>query len=144
MIITIYSDPQHGWGKVNKALLHKLGIADKISSYSYMREGKVYLEEDVDLNILVMALVDAKMPFRFDYRFTDKQSKIRGYDSYALDQNACPKCLTKLTKKLSPCEQTHVWDCEMCQKYYWEYEILPMDGRTYKFRVAEKLNKSST
>lgn len=82
MIITIYSDPQHGWGKVNKALLEKLGIADKISSYSYMREGKVYLEEDVDLNILISALVDAKMPFRFDHRHGNKRSRIRNYDRY--------------------------------------------------------------
>ena len=82
MIITIYSDPSHGWGKVNKTLLDKLGIADKISSYSYMREGKAYLEEDVDLSILVNALLDARKPFRFEHRTSTKASKIRGYDQY--------------------------------------------------------------
>jgi hypothetical protein len=82
MDITIYSDEGHGWGKVNKALLHKLKIADKISSYSYMREGKAYLEEDVDLNILVMALIDAKKPFRFEHRVSPKRCRIRDYESY--------------------------------------------------------------
>lgn len=85
MIITIYSDTGHGWGKVNKALLHKLGIADKISHYSYMREGKAYLEEDVDLSILITALVDAGVTFRFDERHTDKTSRIRGYDRYVYE-----------------------------------------------------------
>lgn len=82
MIITIYTDPSHGWGKVNKALLHKLGIADKISEYSYMREGKAYLEEDVDLNILINALIGAGIPFRFDFREGTKTSKIREYEPY--------------------------------------------------------------
>jgi hypothetical protein len=89
MIITIYADSGHGWGKVNKALLHKLGIADKISHYSYMREGKAYLEEDLDLSILITALVDAGITFKFDERTTDKTSRIRGYDRYkyeALDK----------------------------------------------------------
>jgi hypothetical protein len=30
-------DPGHGWLKVPKALLAQLGIADKISPYSYQR-----------------------------------------------------------------------------------------------------------
>ena len=85
MIITIYSDRGHGWGKVNKALLHKLGIADKISHYSYMREGKAYLEEDVDLSILITALTDAGIQFRFEERTTDKVSRIRGYDRYVYE-----------------------------------------------------------
>ena len=82
MIITIYHDPAHAWGKVNKALLVKLGIADKISSHSYMREGKVYLEEDVDLGILIQTLIDKKIGFSFDNRYGTKVSRIRGYERY--------------------------------------------------------------
>jgi hypothetical protein len=82
MIITIYSDTGHAWGKVNKALLHKLGIADKISHYSYMREGKAYLEEDVDLGLLFNALDAQGIRYRIEDRISTKESRIRGYDRY--------------------------------------------------------------
>jgi hypothetical protein len=82
MIITIYADAGHAWGKVNKALLNKLGIADKISHYSYMREGKAYLEEDIDLGILFNALDAEGIKYRIEDRFSHKTSRIRGYDAY--------------------------------------------------------------
>lgn len=84
MIITIYADSGHAWGKVNKALLNKLGIADKISHYSYMREGKAYLEEDIDLGILFNALDAEGIKYRIEDRFSHKTSRIRGYDSYKI------------------------------------------------------------
>ena len=82
MIITIYADSGHAWGKVNKALLNKLGIADKISHYSYMREDKAYLEEDVDLIMLFDALDAQGIKYRIEDRFSHKTSKIRSYDAY--------------------------------------------------------------
>jgi hypothetical protein len=82
MIITIYSDPQHGWGKVNKALLDKLYIADIISKHSYMREGKAYLEIDLDLPLLFRSLRRENMEYRIEYRYSNKLSRIRGYDAY--------------------------------------------------------------
>ena len=33
--ITVYSDVGHAWGKVKRDVLVNLGIADKISRYSY-------------------------------------------------------------------------------------------------------------
>jgi hypothetical protein len=42
-------DPGHGWVAVPKVMLTELGIADKISSCSYMRGDVVYLEEDQDV-----------------------------------------------------------------------------------------------
>ena len=33
----VYSDPGHAWVKVSRKLLVKLGIADKITLYSYQR-----------------------------------------------------------------------------------------------------------
>ena len=82
MIITIYADAGHAWGKVNKALLNKLGIANKISSYSYMREDKAYLEEDVDLSLLFYTLDMEGIKYRIEDRFSHKTSRIRGYDAY--------------------------------------------------------------
>ena len=51
--IAFFSDPGHGWARVPKAKLIKLGIADKITSFSYQRGINVYLEEDCDAGIFL-------------------------------------------------------------------------------------------
>ena len=82
-----YEDPGHGWLKVKIADLEKLGIADKISGYSYMRNDYAYLEEDCDVTLFMDAL-EAKenRKIAFDEIATthlaDKTSKIRSYDGY--------------------------------------------------------------
>ena len=43
-----HSDAGHGWLKVSKSTIRMLGLADKISGYSYEYAGQVYLEEDRD------------------------------------------------------------------------------------------------
>jgi len=43
-----HSDPGHGWLEVKYSELKDLGIEDKISSYSYIKDDAVYLEEDCD------------------------------------------------------------------------------------------------
>ena len=81
--INIYTDPGHGWAKVTRAELKRLGLAEKISSYSYQRKDHVYLEEDCDLSVYLSALRDAGYNVSFrDYACRDRMSKIRGYDSY--------------------------------------------------------------
>ncbi len=56
------SDPAHGWLEVHVSELEKLGIADKISPYSYIdRAGGTnnhiaYLEEDCDLAVFAKAI----------------------------------------------------------------------------------------
>lgn len=51
------ADPGHGWLEVPMAELVELGIADKITSYSYRsRDGLLaYLEEDCDLSTFARA-----------------------------------------------------------------------------------------
>ena len=51
-----------------------------------MREGKAYLEEDVDLNILLQALTKAGREFRLDDRYSERPSRIRGYDAYKYEE----------------------------------------------------------
>lgn len=78
-----YADPSHGWLKVPIAMLSRLGIENKISYYSYMRGGFVYLEEDDDAATFIRAYNDAygfKPSFRSHYG--DRMSKIRGYNRY--------------------------------------------------------------
>jgi hypothetical protein len=43
-----YSDPGHAWLGVEAEMMQELGIAEEISSYSYLARGIVYLEEDCD------------------------------------------------------------------------------------------------
>jgi hypothetical protein len=52
-----HADPGHGWLEVPVAELAALGIADKVSGYSYLsRDGKTaYLEEDCDATVFVAA-----------------------------------------------------------------------------------------
>jgi len=51
-----HSDPGHGWLCVKIAELEALGIADKITGFSYMRKQSAYLEEDTDLTTYINAL----------------------------------------------------------------------------------------
>jgi len=82
MKFQMYSDPGHGWIKVKKSLLIKLGIADKISTYSYMRKDDAYLEEDRDASLLISALKAKGKTFEYKESVSNKSSKIRSYDYY--------------------------------------------------------------
>lgn len=55
-----FEDPGHGWLEVTTAELLALGIADKISAYSYQsRDGQLaYLEEDCDFALFEKARND--------------------------------------------------------------------------------------
>lgn len=73
-----YSDPGHGWAKVPRKLLHKLGIAEQITPYSYQRGEWVYLEEDCDLSLFMKHCPEAT----FRHYTADKSSRIRNYERY--------------------------------------------------------------
>ena len=45
----LHTDPGHGWLAVRRKELVELGIADKITRYSYVKGETAYLEEDCDL-----------------------------------------------------------------------------------------------
>lgn len=100
--LTFYSDGGHGWLKVSKKQLRLLGIENQISQYSYMRGDFAYLEEDCDLTTFVVALAKSKgidisnpnsiqsinymenLWLNTNKQYSDKQSKIRSYDSYEI------------------------------------------------------------
>lgn len=83
-IFTIYTDPSHGWLKVPMALLAQLGIADKISHYSYMRKAHAFLEEDLDLAVFMNAYRAAAGcdPVIRESNRAHGYSRIRGYPYY--------------------------------------------------------------
>jgi len=80
--IKVFGDIGHAWGRFPKARLAKLGIADKITAYSYQNGANAFLEEDCDLGTLITALKAQGYTVKFDESFTNKASKIRGYCSY--------------------------------------------------------------
>lgn len=80
--ITVYSDPGHSWGKVKKSVLTSLGIADKVTPYSYQYADNVYLEEDCDLSLLVEKIKSHGTRIIFKEKHTERQSRIRSYQPY--------------------------------------------------------------
>lgn len=85
MTLNYYQDPGHGWVKIPIKTLDKLGIADKISHYSYMRDKFAYLEEDCDLGLLFKTCDALGITIKLREFNSNKSSKIRNYDSYMLD-----------------------------------------------------------
>jgi hypothetical protein len=54
-VYVFHSDPGHGWLAVKRDELVKLGILDKITSWSYQKGQTVYLEEDCDAGAFFQA-----------------------------------------------------------------------------------------
>ena len=55
VIKMMHSDAGHGWLAVKTKELVELGIADKISSYSFYKGKTTYLEEDCDAGLYINA-----------------------------------------------------------------------------------------
>ena len=87
---TYYTDPGHGWVEVPRALLHELGIADKITGYSYQRGEDVFLEEDCDLSTFYRAMEKAGRPFELVevYEPGHRESWVRLLWSYECEVQA--------------------------------------------------------
>jgi hypothetical protein len=89
--VVYHQDPGHGWMETTLAEVKRLGIADKISSYSYIDrscstnpdEFKVYLEEDRDAPLLVKAYQAAGTPADIQSRYVESTGirALRAYES---------------------------------------------------------------
>lgn len=84
--VIVYSDAGHAWGKVKRQVLVNLGIADKVSAYSYQYKDNVYLEEDCDLRLLMEALPETTR-IKFVEKHTAGNSRIRSYEHYSVRSN---------------------------------------------------------
>ena len=83
MKFDFYSDPGHGWMAVELELLDHLELLDKITSYSYIRGPRAYLEEDLDAGVLVQALKARGVDVAFRERLAKGYSRIRNYDPFS-------------------------------------------------------------
>lgn len=81
MEFNFYSDPGHGWCEVSADLIKSLGIAEKISAYSYFNNGMAYLEEDCDYSQLVKALIDKGVNFTLNEIYQEN-TPIRHYQRF--------------------------------------------------------------
>jgi hypothetical protein len=79
-----YTDPGHGWLRVPLKTLTKLGIADKITSFSYKRTEYAYLEEDQDMTTFLLAMNEKGVEVARKNRNTNRESRIRKYESYTV------------------------------------------------------------
>jgi len=79
-----FSDPSHGWIKVDRALLVSLGIIDKITGYSYQRGNFVYLEEDQDFGTFHAAYLTkyGKAPILIHMTQSNTDSRIKNYERF--------------------------------------------------------------
>jgi hypothetical protein len=84
-----YTDPGHGWLEVPRALLHELGIAEKISAYSYQRGETVFLEEDCDYFRFHQAMTNAGREYKtVDINQARGDSFVRSLARYQVEATA--------------------------------------------------------
>lgn len=77
-----HADPGHGWLEVDLDELIDLGIADKITPYSYRMGDTVYLEEDCDLTTFCRAKQEAGQKVEFIEHHTNSDSFVRSLSAY--------------------------------------------------------------
>ena len=65
MTYRFITDPGHGWLEVPRAELDSLGIAHKISEYSYQKGELAYLEEDCDFAVFHAAKAARAEPVQY-------------------------------------------------------------------------------
>jgi hypothetical protein len=89
LTLSYFTDPGHGWVSIKIEVLKNLGIADKVSNYSYTRGASAYLEEDSDLGLLY-ATCDA-LGIKIDLlpKHTNNRSPIRSYATYNAERVTC-------------------------------------------------------
>lgn len=76
-------DPGHGWIAADMQRLRALGIADKITPYSYRDGDLVWLEEDCDAAAYIGALREAGIHYRIVETHTRGDAWIRKLPRYA-------------------------------------------------------------
>lgn len=127
---TLYSDNSHGWLAVKIKELEELGIADKITHYSYMKGDMAYLEEDQDLNTYILAIrkkypnLKTASDFNFNRVEQGNSSPIRNYASY------------EYKKKSTPAKKIKLFAYE--GKTYNEKEIIDLANTTLHYELKDQ------
>ncbi len=86
--LTWYTDPGHGWLRVPMQTVIDIGVAERISTCSYMSVGKrtAYLEEDCDApTFLAAAGVSMESAGMFPFKHLDGQCFIRNLPPFSVN-----------------------------------------------------------
>ena len=85
MTFTLYSDPGHGWLRVDIQSARSVGLEPKdFSTFSYQQGHWLYLEEDCDASLFVKAyMAKHNRPPVVKEHHTDGRSVIRNYPRIA-------------------------------------------------------------
>ena len=84
-VYVFHADPGHAWLAVKRKELEALGIADKITPYSYFKGTTAYLEEDLDASTFFNAY-RAKHGVNPEYRTSNRNEShpIRRFARYTV------------------------------------------------------------
>ena len=83
LVRKFHEDPGHGWLCVKIAELEALGIADKITGFSYMRKQSAYLEEDQDMTTYQNALKERGIELEtVNGKIFNKDHPIKRFEPY--------------------------------------------------------------
>ena len=83
MRLRFVSDPGHGWLVVPLELLDAMGLLDQFTTYSYIRAGNAYLEEDCDCSTFMAAAKAAGLEITMGgTTCADRRSRVRNYPCY--------------------------------------------------------------
>ncbi len=77
-----HHDAGHGWLRVMRSQVNRLGIAHEISSFSYQMNGILYLEEDCDAPRFLEACQDAGITVEHREIYDGLNSPIRDLPAY--------------------------------------------------------------
>jgi hypothetical protein len=89
LVRKFHQDPGHGWLCVKIAELEALGIADKITGFSYMRKQSAYLEEDQDMTTYQNALKERGIELEtVNGKMFNKDHPIKRFESYQYGSSA--------------------------------------------------------
>lgn len=75
-------DPGHGWLQVPMTDIKKLGLAQKISAYSYRKGDSAFLEEDCDMSLFIKAMNITGQEFKLNEVHTNYDSPVRNYSRF--------------------------------------------------------------
>lgn len=79
-----YSDPSHGWVAVKRELIESLGLAEKITVFSYEKGKTAYLEEDIDAPTVLDELTRRGVVWKVVSVDHGNRSPIRSYPRFVV------------------------------------------------------------
>lgn len=83
--VVVFNDPGHGWLRIRKVDVARLGIGSEITSYSYQKGPYAYLEEDQDAGTAIDKAASLGIPLVYgESQYSNRSSTIRSYARWSV------------------------------------------------------------